>query len=378
MLSSQVRSARDGVPQLRADWDRILGTCSRTVQGPDATCSWTWAEALRRTLLKETELQLLIVSADSQNVAIVPTYRQVAKAFPLDKRELRVITEVHAGRRGLLVAHDNPDIVEFVLGRLCADIPAWDVALLGAVRNSPSYAAIEEAARRTGFRMRSIAVQRSPYIELATSWDKMIATLPKKTRWTIRKSERELASKGSLTYERISEPALVDSLLASIFEIERNSWKQEAGSSMIVQSRQQMFYETLAKLAAENGMLSAHMLRLSSQPIAYILGITSADGVFLDLKESFDANFAEYSPGHVLKRFALESLIASGIRVYDFMGRCEAYKMRWTDKTYQCDTIALYRPTVRGSLFYLRSGLARAAAPAHPSTATVGGETACS
>lgn len=365
MLSSELHIARDGVPQLRADWDRILASCSRAVQGPDATCSWTWAEALRRTLLKETELQVLIVSADSRNVAIVPTYRQIAKALPFDKRELRVITEVHAGRRGLLVAHDNPDIVEFVLARLSADIPAWDVALLGAVHDSPSYAAIVEAARRTAFRMRSIAVQQSPYIELASTWDRMIAALPKKTRWTIRKSERELNSKGTLTYERVTEASQVDSLLASIFEIERKSWKQEAGSSMTVQNRQQMFYETFAKLAAENGTLSGHVLRLSSRPVAYILGVTSADGVFLDLKESFDAGFAEYSPGHVLKRFAIESLIASGIRVYDFMGRCEPYKMRWTDKTYQCDTIALYRPTARGSLFYLRSGLARDPTPAH-------------
>jgi CelD/BcsL family acetyltransferase involved in cellulose biosynthesis len=74
-------------------------------------------------------------------------------------------------------------------------------------------------------------------------------------------------------------------------------------------------------------MLSAHVLRLDGRPLAYILGVAAGDGAFLDLKESFDASYAQYSPGHVLKRFAMETLIARGVGIYDFMRACEPYKL---------------------------------------------------
>jgi hypothetical protein len=59
----------------------------------------------------------------------------------------------------------------------------------------------------------------------------------------------------------------------------------------------------------------------------------------------------------VLKRFAFERLISRGVSLYDFMGRCEPYKMRWTDRTYRSLTVALFNGSIAGSLGYLRSRL---------------------
>jgi hypothetical protein len=358
MLSSRISTEHENLLDLTADWERILRSCTTTVYGPDATCSSVWARALRDTLLKDTQIRVLVVSSGTQVAGIVPTYLKVARALPFDRRELRIITEAYGGRRGLMIANTDPDLTEFALRRLRLDLPPWDVLLLGAVKGSLSHVNLMNAARNTSLRARCLAVSQSPYIELAASWEAMIAKLPKKTRWTFRKGERDLTAKGAVDYEQITDVASVGSLLASVVAIERKSWKEEVGTSITAQSRQQAFYDTFARLAAANGILSGHVLRVASQPIAYILGIATGDGVFLDLKESFDASYAEYSPGHVLKRFAIEALIGRGIRVYDFMGRCEPYKMRWTDKTYQCETIALYNRTVRGSICYLRSNLA--------------------
>jgi CelD/BcsL family acetyltransferase involved in cellulose biosynthesis len=357
-LTGTICRSDDVLADLAADWDRILSSCSNAVHGPDATCSSVWARALQRTLLKKTEVGVLVVSSGQEKVAIVPTYRKLAAALPFDKRELRIITEAHGGRRGLLVAHNDPEVAEFTLQHLCEDFPAWDVLLLGAVKDTPSYLALTRAAKRAALRVRSLATQDSPYIELGTSMESLLAALPKKTRWTIRKGERDLLARGSLQYEHVSEPGSVEALLTSIYLIESKSWKEDAGTSVTAQVEQQTFYDAFVRIAAECGILSAHVLRLSSRPIAYILGVTSGDGVFLDLKESFDASDAECSPGHVLKRFAIEALMARGVGVYDFMGRCEPYKMRWTSKTYRCETLALYNRTIRGSICYVRTGLA--------------------
>jgi CelD/BcsL family acetyltransferase involved in cellulose biosynthesis len=196
----------------------------------------------------------------------------------------------------------------------------------------------------------------------------VLAKLPKKTRWTIRKGLKELQALGTLEYDHVTKRDGVNRLMQNIYEVESCSWKDEIGTSITAQTEQRRFYEALVEVASDSGLLSAHVLRLNDKPVAYILGLTSADGTFLDLKESFARPYADYSPGHVLKRFAIATLIASGTRIYDFMGACEPYKMRWTDKTYRRVTLSIYNQGLRGRFWYWRSRLGRALVPRREQT----------
>jgi CelD/BcsL family acetyltransferase involved in cellulose biosynthesis len=189
---------------------------------------------------------------------------------------------------------------------------------------------------------------------MTASAAEVLARLPKKTRWTIRKGEAELRGRGTLTYQEITSHDSAPGLIEDIYSIEARSWKHGAGTAITSQSRQQEFYEALIPCAAIAGVLSAHVLRLDNYPIAYILGIAADDGVFLDLKESFDQTYSGFSPGHVLKKFAIEALIARGTRTYDFMGNCEDYKMRWTDRTYRVETLSLVNRNLIGRLIRFR------------------------
>src|SRR5262249_29844032 len=145
----------------------------------------------------------LVVSSEDEAVAVIPTYMNAAGGLPLPKRELRVITEMYSGRAGLLVAHDDPEVVEFCLERLCRDFPPWDVFIFGVVEHSASHTAIMRAAERLRLRMRCLGTNESPYVELGDSWEKLLASLPKKMRWTIRKGESELSAQGRLEYQEV-------------------------------------------------------------------------------------------------------------------------------------------------------------------------------
>jgi CelD/BcsL family acetyltransferase involved in cellulose biosynthesis len=314
-----------------------------------------WAQALTHTLLKQDDLRTLVVSEGNEVVAVVPTYATQVAAPPFGRKELRIITEAHGGRRGLLVRNDDARLVEYTLETLARGLAPWDVLLFSVVEGSSSHETLLAMARRRAVRMRCVGVNEAPYIELGDSWDNLLAALPKKMRWTIRKSEKDLAARGRLEYDEITTPAAVPMLMENIFAIERKSWKEASGTSITAQTRQQEFFNAFVQLAAESGRLSAHLLRLDGAPLAYILGVSAGDGVFLDLKESFDADWSEQSPGHVLKRFAFERLISKGVRQYDFMGKCEPYKMRWTDRTYRSLTLALFNGTLSGHFAYLRS-----------------------
>lgn len=355
MLSARIHEGWHSLEHLEGAWDRILRSCTNGTAGPDATCSFAWARALQATHLAGAQVRLLEINSNTETLGILPMFLTSSGNPLVFPQELRAITEAYSGRCGLLVANNDPEVIRFLLERLIHDVPGWDVFVFRTVEPSPTHGAVMAAARDMAFKMRILGVNESPYIVLGSSWDDTVARLPKKMRWTIRKAEKQLRSKGRLEYVRFTDAE--SELMESIYRVERSSWKERSGTSITSQKQQMAFYEALVEEAGRAGVLSAHVLRLNSHPIAYVLGIEADDGVFLDLKESFDTQFSACSPGHVLKRFAIESLLSDGVGIYDFMGRCEPYKMRWTDRKYRSVTLALFKPTIKGRLSYLRSRL---------------------
>ena len=363
MLTSNVHTGWETISEITSDWDGLLRSCQDGVNGPDTTCSSVWARALAQSHLKTADVCSLSLSSESGRHALLPLFRTCGQASLVRRREIRAVTEAHAGRSGLLVRNNDPALVEALLRCVQTDLDPWDVFTFSVVEGSPSHKAVVQAARSIPFRMRCIATEKSPFIALESSWDAMLSALPKKLRWTIRKSEKELSSKGRLQYAQAENPASTRSLLDTIYAIERRSWKEESRTSITAQDTQQAFYEALVPIAAEAGVLSAHTLRLDEQPIAYILGLVGEDGVFLDLKESFDVTYSESSPGHVLKRFAIEALLARGVALYDFMGKCEPYKMRWTDRTYRRLTLTMFGRSLRSRYFHFLSRIGGSSKP---------------
>jgi CelD/BcsL family acetyltransferase involved in cellulose biosynthesis len=264
---------------------------------------------------------------------------------------LKSITEAHGGRTGVIARDNERELARFAYTQLLS-LTGWDIATFTLPARSASEVAMLEACASGSLRSRSIARFDSPFVVLEKSWEDQLAALPKKMRWTVRKSIKQLSSLGSVTYERYEDPTDRVSLLSAIDEIERNSWKENANTSLTAQEHQRHFFVSLLENAGSH--VSAHILFIDKQPIAYILGLRDKD-TFLDLKESFSQSYAPYSPGHALKRFAIDHLIASGIKIYDFMGRCEPYKLKWTDRTYTRVTTTIYNRTMRGSLAYARS-----------------------
>ena len=59
----------------------------------------------------------------------------------------------------------------------------------------------------------------------------------------------------------------------------------------------------------------------------------------------------------MLKKFAIEHLLAQGIKIWDFMGVCDEHKMRWTKDTYEVATLVVYNRSWRGAVGRLRTWL---------------------
>lgn len=359
MLQFEILEGLSDFTSLSEEWKRIHVSQRGGIDGSDATSSREWAEAILDSLIGADGVQTLVVRRESEVVAIVPVFLKRTRMMPTPRNDLSAITELHAGRTALLVLDNDVETLEYVLQTLVSEVPGWDLLILTLPASSSAYGAFLSAVNRCDLATEEIGRSESPYISLGSSWETMLRNLPKKMRWTIKKSEKDLNALGNLVYERPDEPERTDYLKECMFGVERRSWKEKAGTSITANSDQQRFFSALIDRVSASRALSAHILTLNEKPIAYIVGLAVGDGVFLDLKESFDAAYGKHSPGHVLKRYAMQALIDDGVHTYDFMGRCEAYKMKWTKQTYESVTLGVYNRGFRSSFFRARSAVRR-------------------
>jgi CelD/BcsL family acetyltransferase involved in cellulose biosynthesis len=362
-LSSSVLFAENiGSPGHAAvDWDGLLRSGWGGIACSDATYSSAWISALRESLLKGQPVSAVMLRRSEATVGVLPYLRAGTGG-----RKLRMITEEYAGRASFLAGDGREAACRNLLEAFLSGTQFWDVLQLTVVEDSGAHRAIHAAAAQGRVSAACIGTVESPYIMLGQTWESTFQSLPKKLRWTIRKSEGDLTSLGNLVYTEHTEPAHVPEFLEALYQIEAGSWKQQSGTSITAQARQLDFYNSLAPHASKAGIFSGHLLRLDGKPLAYIMGLAAGDGTFLDLKESFVESHSQYSPAHVLKRFAMSRLIEKAVRIYDFMGVCEPYKMRWTDRIYRRHTLVLYNSTMRGRLLRLKSTLLRKGSPVPP------------
>jgi CelD/BcsL family acetyltransferase involved in cellulose biosynthesis len=111
----------------------------------------------------------------------------------------------------------------------------------------------------------------------------------------------------------------VDAAMRDVLEIERNSWKQDQGSSFTADGSVARFYANLARACAGRGWLRLHLLYLDGQPVAHVFGVRHGKS-FLALKTSYDRRFRSASPGVGLMLEAVERAFGEGAAMVEFLG----------------------------------------------------------
>jgi Acetyltransferase (GNAT) domain len=331
--------------QLRGSWDTIVESQSSSISGLDVTSTFTWAEALWDNHLGRTGLEVLVAESDNRIEALVPYHLGSKTVHLIRCRSLAPITELYSGRCGFLLREPRVEILEAVLNELREHMPSWDVFLFTLVEDSPSDLLLRELERRDGLGLEKISSQRSPYIVLDKPWEEYFVSLPRKFRWNLRNFEKKMKGAGEVSHRVFESGSDFDEFLSRMQEIEKASWKEEAGSSLTANPLQESFHARLLRAAADQGWFSGHVLEFRGEPVAYVYGLLYGN-VFYDLKESYKSAHRDFGPGHVLKLSLMEQLFARHVAFYDYMGLCEEYKLRWTDKTYSRSTFLLYNRTL--------------------------------
>src|SRR6185312_62521 len=77
-----------------------------------------------------------------------------------------------------------------------------------------------------------------------------------------------------------------------------------------------------------SGALEFHRLDLGERPLALQYGFRH-NNCFLLLQEAYDPDWESVRPGIALRGFRLRSMIADGVREYDFLGGVAQHKLDW-------------------------------------------------
>jgi Acetyltransferase (GNAT) domain len=335
-------------------WNNLVEKCSTSIFGIDVTCTFEWATTLRKIFLGNTDWIIVVFEDHNEVIGILPLYKSNSIIRHMNLRKLCCLTELYSGRSGFILREYRSDYMTAMIKYLWENIPEWDIAQFTLVDNSELDSMIFSIVNHYGYRCRKVFLDSSPYILLDGTWQTYFNSLPKKFRWHLRNSRKKMEDYGRISYRSYNESSNTDSFLEAMMEIERSCWKETPGTSITTNKYQECFYKEFMLKAIENQWFYGRILELNDEPIAYIYGLYY-NGIFYDLKESYKVNYKEISPGHVLKTFLFEDLYQEKIQLYDFMGTCEAYKMRWTNKTYSRSTYTLYNKTVRGMAAWVRA-----------------------
>jgi CelD/BcsL family acetyltransferase involved in cellulose biosynthesis len=346
-MSLTVREHDGDWRSLRPIWDGIVSAQAGGILGLDVTATPEWAETLAKVLLNGRKTRTLVLEQSGEPVGILPLYESQESKYRLKFQKLAPITELYAGRTGFMFKEPRVDYLEAFVDYLYERLHRWSLFQVTLVDDSESDQLLRSVCESIKISRDKLSSQASPYIVLENNWQDYFNSRPKKFRWNLRNGRKKMETCGHLRYSICEKPSQLESFLSAMLEIERGSWKETTGTSVTTNDYQESFYKQFCAPALDRGWFYGHLLELDAEPVAYVYG-TVHQGVFYDFKESYKDKFKELSPGHVLKTFVFEELYRKNIRLYDFMGACEEYKLRWTDKTYRRSTYVIYNNDARG------------------------------
>src|ERR1041385_2164983 len=178
------------------------------------------------------------------------------------------------------------------------------------------------------------------------------ARLSPKFRANLHRCERKA---GGTALERIAVPdrAAFEDALA----IEAMAWKGAAGTSIESDPRAAHLYRALTMLVGRRGRGGLYFLRAGGRRIATLVALEDRRTLYA-LKIGYDPHVANLGPGHLIVWKLAADAAARGLRDFDFVGRSDDWKQRWTDRSHELVTIAIYRGA-RGVAHYAMSVIAR-------------------
>lgn len=189
--------------------------------------------------------------------------------------------------------------------------------------------AVTDAAAATRRPVLSRVLERSPYIDLAGSFEDYLAGLDRHTRSELRRRRRKLAALGTVRLD--VHETVDDNALEAFFTVEASGWKARNRSAITHDRRAERFYRSIAAWAADAGWLRLGLLTAGDRVVAGDFSLEH-DGHHYLLKTGYDEELRSVGPGKLLRLDAIRRAFERGLGTYEFLGTDEPWKTEWTQE----------------------------------------------
>src|SRR5487761_1306610 len=232
-------------------------------------------------------------------------------------------------------AADPSTIAERLIQEI--DVQPWRLAELSpVVLDAPRWQAIRAACRRQGIKVTETVSALVGQVEIGDDWQAYRSRWSKNHRRHIDKAARRARLAGRLTLEVRTEfrPGEIRRLLQLGFEIENRSWKGQAGTSVLRTPGIFAFFVEQAEQLAQRGQLQLAFLEINDRAIAFEYGYR-AKGTYFSHKVGYDPDYADYSPGQLLRAMLFERFHQQDeISLVDFCGPLTEATAKWSTRCY--------------------------------------------
>ncbi len=275
---------------------------------------------------EKAELRLIVAREAGRLTGIAPLF--LAKNRQ-EKPALLLVGSIEVSDYLDLIAREE-DLQPFVDGLLpflAQTVGAgWQVLdLYNLLDSSPTLAALEKAAQKTGWSFTRETLQHSPFIPLPGDWEQYLERIDKKQRHEIRRKMRRFeAAEVPTGWYLTTDPARLEEDIDAFLGLMAQD--PEKAAFLTPSMREHM--RLSVRCAFERGCLNLAFLMINGEKAAGYLSFDYLGRLWV-YNSGLDRRFMEYSPGWVLLGYLLKWANENQRTEFDFMRGDEEYKYRF-------------------------------------------------
>jgi CelD/BcsL family acetyltransferase involved in cellulose biosynthesis len=347
-LDIEILSSSAAYRSLRTEWNALVAENPTSLLGQDGTTTYEWFQTILGGFANAGEHRVIVARSGAELVGLLPVI--ISRNRPLGPH-LMVATELYGGRNDPLLKGPKTETCAALLAGLDLACPGWASLQATLLAGSGNAQVVISVATRNGYSGSRGPAIESPFFPLLDSAELFKSGISKSDLQKLRASRNKFEKIGSLHFREYVHEHEASKLLEIVLDIERRSWKHEAGTAITTQPRQEAFYRALFPLAMKNSLLHAEVLLLNDEPIAYNFGLLYRQ-VFLCLKHSNVQAYDKLSPSYLVNESLFEKLRKKGVITFDWMGLTEPHKLRWSDHNgyYRRNTWIFFNRSLKGRL----------------------------
>ncbi len=322
-------------------WNEIV---AQSAHG-DFFQTYEWLSAWLSCFWKDRPIRFLLLKREGRLIGAAPLLVD-GKGEIRCKRTLATPVNPHTTRFDLPQAESAEVVLRETLTYLRRERKGIKVCLPCLEDDTATKQALPAISRELHLSVLHKTPERASLIRIRTDHATYWKSLDGKVRHNVERKRRKLESSGALCFRIISTADELSASLEDLREIERHSWKEEAGSSITAAQSEERFYAELAHSCASKGWLRLYLMYLDDRPVAFMYAVVYKK-VFYALKTSYHLDFHNLSPGSVIVDRITRDAFAEQLGAVDFLGVESNWKKQLSNDARTRSNVCLFS---RGNL----------------------------